>query len=139
MGRLSARSLDWSPDSGADGGVGAAEVAQAGAHHVPGRGPEVALPDALDGRDHGLPAAGEVAGLERLLHPLADARRRFADREEDLPHRAVDPVLRVPEREPARLQVDALALRADTLPAGQVVEGELDVVQLGTEVGVIGA
>src|ERR1700736_2034364 len=110
MGRLSECSLDRSPNSGADRGVWAAEVAEAGAHHVAGRGPEVALADALDRRDDGLPAALEIARLERLLYPLAHPRRRLPHREQDLAHGAVDPVLRVPEREPSRLQVDALAV-----------------------------
>src|SRR5436309_210986 len=40
---------------------------------------------------------------------------------------------------PAAIEVDALAVGPGALPAGQVVEGELDVVELRPEVGVVGA
>src|SRR5439155_25201096 len=139
-GRCSGSFLGWCSSVRAHSRERAAEPGEAGPRDRLGVGPEVAAADPLDRALNHLPAAGQLFGAQRPLRVLADARRRFADREEDLADVVVvPPLLRVPDGQEPGLERDRRPFLVDTLQTGQVVERELDVVHLGAEVRLVGA
>ena len=92
--------------------------------------------DAGDRSHHDVSAALEVTGLEHLLSIFLQAGRT-PHREDVLAHRTPHPILRVPQRQEPRLESERLSLVVESVLAGQVVESQLDVIQLGPEVGFV--
>src|ERR1700687_5252338 len=132
------RSFGWSTSVGAHCGVrAAAEPGDAGAGQLTWRGLEMTGLDPPDRVHDDRPAAVQVFGCQQPLAIFLEARRA-ADAEDVLPHAAPDPILRVPEGEEAWLESERLSFLVDAVLAGQVVERELDVVQLGTEICLVG-
>jgi hypothetical protein len=82
-------------------------------------------------------AAIQVFLGQKLLAIFLEARGP-ADAEDVLPHAAPHPVLRVVKREEPRSEAERLALLVEAFPARDVVEGELHVVQLRSEVRLVG-
>ena len=112
------------------------EAGHAGAGDLAWRGLEVPGLDALDRVDHDSPASLEVFSGQRLF-PILLQTRRPADGEDVLPHAAPDPVLRVPQRQETGLKSERVALVVDSVLAREVVQRQLDVVQLRTEIHLI--
>src|SRR5947209_4035560 len=113
------------------------EASDAGARKVrAGRGLEVSRFDAGDGTHDDVAAALQVTGLEDLLSIFLQAGRP-PHGEDVLAHRAPYPVLRVPQRQEPWLESERLSLVVESVPAGEVIKGQLDVIQLGSEVRLI--
>src|SRR5205814_3546875 len=96
-------------------------------------------PARLDARDRGhdrRAAALEILIAEQSLAVLLQAGG-LAHAEDDLADRAPHPFLRVPERQEPRFESKRVALVVEAEAARHVVEGELHVVQLGPEVGLV--
>src|ERR1700682_2177746 len=111
----------------------AAEPCDARSGALPGRGLEMAPLNAPDGLHDDGAAAVEVLGRQQLLAVLLQARGA-PDAEDDLAHVAPDPFLRVPKRQEPRLESKRFAFLVDTVLAGEVIERQLDVVQLRSEI-----
>ena len=82
-------------------------------------------------------AALEVLVRQHLLAVLLEPGRP-ADAEDVLPHVPPDPVLRVPQREKARLKTERLAVVIDAESAREVVQRQLNVRHLRPEVRFVG-
>src|SRR5262249_41950425 len=91
---------------------------------------------ARDGGHHGRAAALQVFICEQALSILLQSRG-LADAEDDLADRSPHPFLRVPQRKEARLEAKRHALVVEAKPTREVVEGELHVVELRPEVGLV--
>src|SRR5712691_3961756 len=92
--------------------------------------------DAIDRLQHDVAAALEVGRFENLLAVLLETRR--APHGEDvLAHRAPDPIFGIPERQESGSEAERLALVVETVLAGQVVERELHVIHVWTEVHLV--
>src|SRR5258708_3507408 len=132
------RSFPWSTSVRAHRGGGAAAKATApGPGELPRRRLEVTRLDAPDRIDHDGPAAVEVLTREQPLAIVLESGG-VANAEDDLPHIAPDPFLRVPQRQEPRLEAERLALLVESLFAGDVVKSELHVVELRPEVRFVG-
>src|SRR3977135_728189 len=132
------RSFGWRASIRTHRGVrAAAEPSDAGPSGLTRRGLEVASLEALDRVDDRGAAAVEILGGQELLAILLETRGP-ADAEDDLPHVAPDPFLRVPEREELWREPTCLAFLVHTFPTSHVVEGELHVIQLRPKVGLVG-
>src|ERR1051326_8384630 len=110
--------------------------AHARAREIARRGLEATCVDPSDRVHDDAAAALEVFLGQQALPVFLEAGRQ-ADAEDDLPDRAPHPLLRVPEREEARLESERIALVIEAEAAGEVVEGELHVVELGPEVRLV--
>src|SRR5712692_10804203 len=113
------------------------EATDACAGEVARRGFEMPSLDARDRIDDDRAAAFEVVAAQGLLAVLLEAGR-LPDAEDHLANRAPHPLLRVPDRKESRLESERMTIVVEPEAAGKVVEGELDVVQLRAEVGVVG-
>src|SRR5258708_14141862 len=128
----------WSTSERAHRGVrAAAESSHAGLGGLPRRRFEVTRLDAPDRIDHDGPAAVEVLTREQPLAIVLESGG-VANAEDDLPHIAPDPFLRVPQRQEPRLEAERLALLVESLFAGDVVKSDLHVVELRPEVRFVG-
>src|SRR4029077_16586237 len=97
----------------ADGSVrAAAETGHARAGELSRGGLESAALDARDSLPPDRPAPLEVFPRQRLLAIFLQARR-LSDAEDVLAHVPPDPVLRIPERQEARLKAQRLAVVID--------------------------
>src|SRR5258708_39099440 len=127
------RSFRWSPSVRAPrGGRAAAESSHAGPGELPRRRLEVTRLDAPDRIDHDGPAAVEVLTREQPLAIVLESGG-VANAEDDLPHIAPDPFLRVPQRQEPRLEAERLALLVESLFAGDVAKIELHLADLRPE------
>src|SRR5213594_3993938 len=107
----------------------APETGHARARDLPRRGLEMPGLDALNRGHHDRAAALEVLVRQRPLAIFLQTRGP-ADAEDVLSHPSPHPVLRVPQGKEPGLEAEWLAFVVEAVPACQVVEGELDVVQL---------
>src|SRR5438270_4849685 len=102
----------------------AAKPRDARARQLARRRLEMPALDSLDRIDHDTAAALQVVGSERLLAVLLQPGR-VPDAEDVLAHPTPHPVLRIPQRQEARLKRERLALVVHAILAGKVVQREL--------------